>query len=625
MFQNADDSIEVLGLSTRVWKALYRSNIRTLGELVQRRDSGQLLSIRNLGEKSVREIEESLLTITIPSALHSKQDAVKNRRTDMQVLSEPDLAVISESEIIELLRMVIGNQVRFKLLNANAVIDTMTIGELLNQDCPQSPALLKLYVKILASPISVSHELETLLSGFSERQLDVLKRRHGFARQTLREIGKVLTVTGERVRQIERQILSRLATRLDHVPLLRIRSAVLLSDDMNLSFDEWSRQLLRSGLLGDWSNKEFTGLNQIEMMLAVCSTMDQSAQTIEYPRSLRYMLELLDEERSSVPAKVKSVEKNLSKKADALISRHLRYCGAVDLDWLLKQAVIHYNRDELKEVLKAKNFFELDEDWYMSFESTPRAVGKDDVLHKSLHKMFCFCGRLDIPDIGSGILHSISKTEFPLPPLSIVEEMLTKYGYSTDEEGLWWWDGNVYEELNAGEEIIFSTIKDHSGVAHHYELMHAIVQSGLAGTSLHATLRRSPLFDKFERGLYKLRGTQPTGNAVERARTAARRIPVKLKVDYDDHGNIIVGANLGILVLGNGTLVCDELPILDGEWSLHATVSGLARIQVVTNEIRGLTAILRELGCEVGDRIKLKFNLASRGVEVRRLDNSLFD
>ena len=56
-----DSSIEELALSVRSYNALRRANVTTLGDLMERLNEGGLKSIRNLGDKSFREIQTKML------------------------------------------------------------------------------------------------------------------------------------------------------------------------------------------------------------------------------------------------------------------------------------------------------------------------------------------------------------------------------------------------------------------------------------------------------------------------------------------------------------------------------------------------------------------------------------
>jgi RNA polymerase primary sigma factor len=84
-----------------------------------------------------------------------------------------------------------------------------TFGELL-----VDPVAEDEYEQVLASIEGA--ELHTLLAGLSDREREVLRARYGLDgdEQTLRQIGGHLGLSGERVRQIERRALGKLASAL---------------------------------------------------------------------------------------------------------------------------------------------------------------------------------------------------------------------------------------------------------------------------------------------------------------------------------------------------------------------------------------------------------------------------
>ncbi len=56
-----DTCIEDLALSVRSYNALRRSNVKTLGDLIERLNEGMVKKIRNLGSKSYSEIQTKIL------------------------------------------------------------------------------------------------------------------------------------------------------------------------------------------------------------------------------------------------------------------------------------------------------------------------------------------------------------------------------------------------------------------------------------------------------------------------------------------------------------------------------------------------------------------------------------
>lgn len=625
------DNIDVLGLSVRVHNAIRRAKLPTIGELLEFREIASLLTIRNLGEKGVAEIEEKLSSVELirnpkVDGEHSDVDDVRLEEGDSRILVGLDSSVAAgvrpvvlyASDVIFTLQAMLENELRVRRLHPNVEYCGETLDSFTNaNDCGASILYFRL-AHVLSAAVSVSDELERILSSLTDRELTVLHRRAGFRRQTLDEIGKTLLVTRERVRQIEKRLMKRAVGRLRAMPLIRIRSAILLANDMELSFDAWRESLVRSGLLGDWTDPRYLGLDQIELMLAVCTLSADLSASVTVPNSLNYMLRLRDKGTPSVSAKVLLLLEAMPNDVWRLIRRHSRHSGAVSLEWIIEQESVPFDRKQIGEILMARDFFAVESEWYMSTESMPDSRHKNHVLHNSLIKMFQYCGPLSISDVYFGIEHTLIRTKFPVPPINVLQVMLANYGYKI-EENLWYWDGDVSEELNSPEQVIWDTINGFGGVAHHSELMQAIVDSPLSSVSLHASLIRSPIFDCFEKGLYKIRGTLHNNSATLRARSAAERTPVNLSVNRDSFGNITIVASLGILVIANGVLISNKLPNLSGIWHYHWDDDDIIELRVADTEIRNLGKIIERLDCEVGDRMELIFNTWKRQVSATKV------
>jgi len=182
-----------------------------------------------------------------------------------------------------------------------------------------------------------------------------------------------------------------------------------------------------------------------------------------------------------------------------------------------------------------------------------------------------------------------------------MEQILRTHGYS-NEGGLYYWDGEVDEELSAGEIVIMNCLEQNGPVVHHAELAQAFIDSELSFPSLHGTLQRSPLFVRIDKGLYKLRGKPVTRQDIGRAKAAGERIPVNPEVEYDKRGSITVSATLSVIAVGTGVIFSDQFPNLNGKWDCLVNGKRLGKLYATVNEFRRLKKPFEFLGCKAGDR-----------------------
>ena len=612
------DDIKVLGLSVRAHNALKRAGVCRIGELMEISEKeDQLLAFRNIGEKAVTEILKQLERVKLlDEPLPESPTQMDYPWTaEVPILIDLGPPTIARYEVVQWQKIMLARQLEAGTLHPQLSIDGFTFEEILDVHS-HTDGIYEILLQILAAPASLSQELERLLNTLNEREVKILVDRYGFKRQTLETVASAIGVTRERVRQIEQNAKRKLADAIQGNPLFRIRSAIEFADNADMSFDSWARFLLRNGLLGHWANSGFFEYDQIEMMIALCRLTDDSVLGFEFPRSLDFMLRAKAKGKADASAKTLYLLESIPPETSRLISKHYRHSGAVSVAWLSQRDGIPFDSEQIRTILLAQDFFEIHEDWYMSAGHRPASRHKKDVFHNSLIKMTQYCGPLEVRDIYFGLEHTLVKTNFPVPSQHALEYILPYY-YFTFAENRWYCDRDAFEELNTGERIIWVTIQSCGGVAHHSELMQAIIDSPLSAPSLHATLRRSPLFNNFEKGLYKVRGSNPTASIVQRAREAAERVPVNLSVTRDSYGNIRVEANLGILAVANGTILSDSLPNLAGNWHCRWCETDTSEVRVTRNEIRGLLRAFRHLECQAGDRIELVFNVFDRIVFVQ--------
>ena len=239
-------------------------------------------------------------------------------------------------------------------------------------------------------------------------------------------------------------------------------------------------------------------------------------------------------------------------------------------------------------------------------------------MHHSLRKMFQYCGPLPIDEICSGLRHSVSRTNFPVPPPEVMKKILLTSGY-IESKDRYSWGGEFCEDLNSGEITIINCLNQKGKIISHSELAQSFIESEYSFPLLHRTLYLSPLFKKIETGLYKLRGIEVTSEEIHRAKEDFERIPLDLEVEHDKRGYIIISLTLSILPLGTGVIISEKLPNLGGEWLCIVGKKVVGKVIHTDRELKSLEEPFRILDCKTGDRLMFTFNTWNRTVTIEKI------
>jgi hypothetical protein len=642
-YLSPEASIDELGLSIRPLNALKRANIHTIRELFRLRDTGRLQDVRNIGQKSLIEIENSLARMprVVAPESSAKLDSCPSDTVSAQTNALMDQANQPVDDFNTFLTSVvtwqvglIEKQISAGLLHRKAKIAGRSIMYWLSAvDSIDHHQLFETMASVLGTSINICEELLFLFDQIPHNYLGVLLSRYGLQAKKLEDIGGEIGVTRERVRQIGVKLEKRIGARviskvraesasdLAWTPsLVRMQSALLAAKDMGLdiTYKQWERDIRLSGLVGSWPSSDYITIDPVESMIAVCNLLaDHKIRELSIPDNLNYAIQLVVSGMPNLQARILHIRQRLPKATRKQIRRHALFSGGANAKWLsheLQEEVAH-----VRDALQALGYKAFSEDWFVpSVEGQDYKIHQKDCFHHSLRKMFQYCGPLPIDEICSGIRYATSRTDYPVPPPNVMDQILQVYGYKKEGE-LYYWEGETGEELSRGEAIIMDCLHDNGPVVHHAELAQAFVDSELTFPSLHATLNRSPLFKRIETGLYKLRGTSVTRADIERAEAAGERVPVDPEIEYAKTGNIIVCATLSIIAVGTGVIFCERFPNLSGEWICLVHRKGCGKLNATENEFRGLQKPFELLDCKTEDRLQFTFNTWDRTVAIEKI------
>ncbi len=628
------DPIDILDFSIRTYNALRRAMIQTVGDLINAEKKGEIRSIRNIGEKAYNEIIGRINDYQIVDS------DINNESAEIIIMDsisdEEDKAAIGfekfkiyHDAIIELAEWQkdqIQKQIAVGTLHKSVQFLGEPIADILEKTEVDQIWATKMYSKILDTTC-VTEELTYLLNGITARNLNIFLQYYGFTQHTLEEISIPFEITRERVRQIldnvRRNILSRFRQKSDVIPyasFTRIQSALLLADQLGdeITYNQWVSLITQSGLLGSWIINSNLSTDTIELFFAICMVLsDAKFHVCKIPENLKYACELAVSGKPDIPAKTLIIEKTLDKRLKKAILRHSCFSGGINSKWISHE--INIPLGETIDILEILGFYNVINDWFI--EKEPRKINslsKNHTFEHTLRKMTQYCGPLKIDSIISGLRHAVSRTEYPVPPPSVIQRILEDKGY-TCEEDLWYWDGEIDEQLNEGEKVILKCFEENGSIVHHSELAQAFIDSDLSFAALHATLNRTPIIEKYDYALYKLRGLNVTYEEIQRAKNEGDRIPIDLEIVPDKAGIIKIIGCLGILPIGTGVFFTESLPNLVGEWQCVVRDKQCGNITVVDNEIKGLLDAFESLHCEVGDRVSMSFNTWDRKVSIEKV------
>ena len=636
----ASEPIECLELLVRGNNALRRNGIGTVGELYDVILNDDLSSIRGLGLLLCQNILDRFASVEVVDIWGEPYSTDKHATEDVntrihQLQERIDALANTVNEIILWQKNTIHRQIASMLLHDNVISEGKSVGHWIKDEEPNphyAGHLPRVLARILWTTC-ITEELAYLVRTVSLRDIGILIQRYGFTPKTYEQIGSEYELTRERIRQILGKGVERIANRArlslqsdagyeSPPPLARSQTALCIARQLELdvTFSAWAGSLTNTGLLGAWRIKNDFADDPIELFVAVCNILaEEGFQEFSLPENLECAIQLASDKYPDVPARNLQIIKSLPKEIQREIRRHTDFSGGVQARWLSQE--IEYDLEQVNRVLLALGYKSVERDWYIPIRIDGQdRLTRNDVFEHCLRKMTQYCGPLRVEDVCAGLGHTLYRTRYPVPPPDVMKKVLESRGYSM-KDNRYYWDGPIEEGLSRGEEIILGCLRSLGSVVHHAEMAQTFIDSELSFASLHGTLSRTPIVEKVDSALYKLRGANTTHQDVERASKAGERIPVDLLVNYDRTGKIKLEATLGTLAIGTGVILSENLPNLTGDWQCIIDGQSFDHVTITENEIRKLLRPLEYLQCETADRIRLSFDTWTRTVSLEKVQS----
>lgn len=645
-----------LNLSIRPHNFLMRSGISTIGKLHRAVKDGSVWQVRNMGVKSVAEVEEKLEKF-LASYKYSENNPTKPQSLgqlatetgsqpnfDMDLIADLSLhllpAYITKDQasklteagietigqlnsifqnfqtfiypsqlltirVINLLKSRLSKQVREGSLSGELLVGAQSLVEYLNHKPADSQDIQKyiLALKPLVVFDNLEQELGYVFSNLTPRE-ETLYLKYYLKNMTLESLGQEENVTRERIRQIICNARTKVLGKLSYIRRDYINTALYVGEQLEggLSKARWKVELQSNKLI----EKQSSSIT-IDRLLATLSDKNLPGELFKIPTNVALILN----RTTDIPVFVMRAIKDIPKEKFREIDRIVKFTAGIQKERAVE--ILGCKPEELIGILAHRGLEEVEPGWF-SIREIPEKKSGLPLLEAGL-RMWHNCGPLEFETFYDGLQRYVSRHFDALATAEIVVHYLEKVGFQI-EEGRVLYKGDETARLSGSEEIAVQIIDELGPVVSFLELVDGfLARSYSAASATSKVMGGSAVVERVEPGFYKKRGVPISERDLEVAKArqeTAEREPAILittdgKVRYQTTVN--TWALGGVLSIGKLT---DYLPDLSNGCPVYVGDKHCGNLTKSENLIWGLTAAFNEIGIKFGDYIELEFDKRKR-------------
>ena len=461
---------------------------------------------------------------------------------------------------------------------------------------------------------SLTFQMEILKDSLSDRQRQFFID-YSLVGLTLEEIAlkQEVPITRERVRQVISGARTHLRARLDNGMNIYISSALDVAKGLGLSLSKvsWLSNLVEKGILID----EKSSQDNFDFFCALIRDKKTSQSISGISDDVHRILHILEPRPLFVINALASIPKENFRK----ITRTVVYTGGINR--VQAGRLLGCRPEETEDILREINLCEIIPGWFSLKEK--RQSGRMPLFRGGLI-MIQSCGPLEFTNFCDGLRRYISRHFDAIAPPEVVMHMLRLLGFNVDNN-LVSFTGDQHIELGTSDKAILELLDKKGPVLSFQEIVEHILSKGFSfSTATSRIMPGSPIIEKVEQGIYKLRGYNETWHDLESVRARQEEFTRSAEVSYGLDGIIRYRVNIGTWEIGGVLSVsrsCQQLPDIGEGWPVFV---GNKKVGVATRDdslIWGLSPAFTEIGIKFGDRVELAFiTWNEQKIEVRLVE-----
>jgi hypothetical protein len=657
---NIDDLLlEKTNLSARLVHTLGRNGILTIGELKAANANKKFFNIRQIGVKSIGDIQSFLKEIRksqSPSPTEKLSLLILSDRTDDETTDEINITTIQKNTKGDLVFDI--NQISIDKLNLPIRISRAlkkagikTLDDLIKivsngslWELPQIGAkskneILKVTKNLIKTPYSElvkkagakepkvnnwANIVELFFRKLDERRIFILLSRFGYKIKTLEETSLALRITRERVRQIQDSTARKFVNHvedLDFQPILTEIKSILSSQGDDFSLDIFEKKLREKGILGDFSNHiscSYVGeINVLETLFCWLTIISDSRYVSE-PLAMDMDIEAL-KNAELISVKDTKILNGIPSAKRKKILRKVLFTGGIKLSDAKK--VLAVSEEITRVILERLNMFEIEGEWF-SLKSIDLNNSRNPFRLAGL-KMLTVVSEMKFDDFYGGLLRHVNRFYETIAPPYVVTHILRLIGFIVSDEKVTIGSSTAWKStadvLARSEKCFLNVVQNRGNVASFLEIAEEFFAQGLSLPAVTIITARSPIAEKLEAGFYKIRGFDVSWDEIDAAHKRQRKFSQDEEISYGLDGILRVKITVTNYAFLTGVINAYRIKDLSGKWSVIHENESCGNAKMDDMFLWGLIGVFSKLKVQIGDRVELAFNTRNRKLTVRKV------
>jgi hypothetical protein len=235
-------------------------------------------------------------------------------------------------------------------------------------------------------------------------------------------------------------------------------------------------------------------------------------------------------------------------------------------------------------------------------------------------KMLSAAEKIEYPDFYDGLRRHSARFFDSIAPPEIVAHYIQIAGF-TIKDGIVSSDTEITNPLSKTEECFITAVKANENVANFIEIAEEFLQKGFSIPAVSVVLARSPVVEKIDTGLYKIRGCEVSWSNVENAKKRQKSFSKDAQILYGLDGTIKYRITLNSWAVYTGVISTNSIRDLAGEWKVINQRDKLVKASMDELFIFGVGSTLKEIQANIGERVELCFNTWNRTLSIEKVEH----